>query len=437
MIRSRAARLSSVASLSPGLPAFGNSSKSAFLLRAVLLFILFAFYAVGAAAQDKAEAYLDFKVNLTNVEADYHNNNERLNAMLIHLDSIVMNPLRKVSRISVVGTASPEGPLKGNIRLAENRAKAFIRILQSRYNFPDSIYTVATIPEDWDGLRSMLRNDSTIPYGEIVLRFLDESEDMEPNLRERRLKSLAGGKAFDSMRTFTLPYLRRTSVIVDYDKRFIPPFAISDSVAHGARYLKQPMPSLPLELKLPAVSPLALPRRRFFAIKTNLLGDAMLCANLGIEIELWPRWSLDIPVWYSPYDITRRWRIRLLAVQPEVRYWLKNAGEGHYFGVHASVIGFNVSFNGDYRYQDPNHAAAGGGLGYGYAFHLDKSHRWSMEAQIGVGFITYKWDRYLNTGRNGEYLAQGKGTYWGITRAGITLAYKFYRDRKERRWMKW
>lgn len=144
-----------------------------------------------------------------------------------------------------------------------------------------------------------------------------------------------------------------------------------------------------------------------------------------------------MPVWYSPYDITDRWRIRLLATQPELRYWLKDAGAGHYFGAHASVVGFNVSTGGDYRYQDPNHAAFGLGLGYGYSFHLDKEKRWSIEGQIGAGYISYRWVKYHNTGRNGAAVSRGSGTYWGVTRAGIAISFKFYKERKGRRWMKW
>lgn len=54
-------------------------------------------------------------------------------------------------------------------------------------------------------------------------------------------------------------------------------------------------------------------RRRVIAIKTNLLFVAALTANLGFEAELWPHWSIDLPVWYSPYDITSTRKLRLLA----------------------------------------------------------------------------------------------------------------------------
>ncbi len=376
-------------------------------------------------------ARIDFKVNLIDVDNDYHGNDARLEKVLTEIDSMVLNPRMKVERITVVGTASPEGPYRNNVRLATGRARAFIKILQSRYSFPDSIYAVSTIPEDWEGMRLMLTENSSIPYAEVVLRFLDETGHLNPNARESRLKQFDGGRPYSSMLENVLPYLRRASVLVDYDTEWIRLHSILPSAALPASDTSL----LPRNIQPSAIQPSR--KQRFFALKTNLLGDLALCANLGFEVELWPHWSLDVPVWYSPYDITDRWRIRLLAVQPEVRYWLKDAGKGHYFGVHTTVAGFNVSLNGDWRYQDPNHAAFGLGVGYGYSFHLDKARRWSLEAQIGAGYISYKWIKYHNTGRNGAEYSSSSGTYWGITRAGLTLSYKFYFDRKGRRWMKW
>lgn len=407
----------------------------------LILVAMFAAQAVSAASADtlsvsaQTRARIDFKVNLTKFDKSYHGNDSVLGQMLAGLDSVVLDPRATVERITVVGTASPEGPYPNNVRLAEGRARAFIAILQNRYSFPDSIYSITTIPEDWEGMRVMLATDSTIPHGAAVLRLLGETADTDVDTRERRLRKLNGGAAFASMKRRVLPYLRRASVLVDYDTRWL--LSRMDSIVPAYSGLCRPAPAPDFaSIQMAAFAPRA-PRNRFFALKTNLLGDAALCANLGFELELWPRWSIDVPVWYSPYDITKGWRIRLLAVQPELRYWLREAGSGHYIGAHASVVGFNVSFDGDYRYQDPNHAAFGLGLGYGFAFHLDKAHRWGMEAQIGAGYLSYKWIKYHNTGRNGAEVSRGGGTYWGLTRAGIAISYKFYSQRKERRWMKW
>lgn len=377
----------------------------------------------------KVQSHIDFRVNLTDIDRTYHCNGSQFEKVLAAIDSMVLEPRMKVSRITIVGTASPEGPYENNVRLATDRAEALIRIFKGRYSFPDSIYAVSAIPEDWEGMRIMVAENDTIPYAGTVLAFLDKSGHLSPDIREDRLKRLDEGRPYASMRENVLPYLRRASVTVGYDLEWqncIQPIKPAE------------IKSLPLNLAVPTpeIRPLDIPttrKQRFIAVKTNLLGDAALCANLGVEIGLGQHWSLDVPVWYSPYDITDGWRIRLLATQPEVRYWLKDAGEGHYFGVHATVAGFNVSLGGDYRYQDPNHAAFGAGIGYGYAFHLDKSRHWSMEAQIGAGYICYEYIKFHNTGRNGAEVSRGKGTYWGVTRAGFAVAYKFYTGRKGRR----
>lgn len=384
----------------------------------------------------------DFKVNATNIDPTYRNNDAQLTKALARINSMVLNPQMKVSRITVVGIASPEGTFADNKRLSTGRAEAFIRILKDRYSFPDSMYVVSAIPEDWEGMRSMLVGNDTIPYAKEVLTYLDRSESFTPYEREARLKSLDKGRPYVSMYQYVFPCLRRTLVQVDYDTEWLKRRYLEQQKQRqelkpafvDVKPIQFPQPDIVVPTS--EIRPLDIPasrKQRFIAVKTNLLGDAALCANLGVEIGLWRHWSLDVPVWYSPYDITNGWRIRLLATQPEVRYWLKDTGEGHYFGVHATVAGFNVSMGGDYRYQDPNHAAFGAGIGYGYAFHLDKSRRWSMEAQIGAGYIGYEYIKYHNTGRNGAEVSRGKGTYWGVTRAGFAVAYKFYTGGKGRR----
>ncbi len=190
-----------------------------------------------------------------------------------------------------------------------------------------------------------------------------------------------------------------------------------------------------LSLQIPPAASSA-PQTRFYAVKTNLLFAAALCANLGFEVELWPRWSLDIPVWYSPYEISSSYKLRLLATQPEVRWWPKKAGEGHFIGLHAHVAGFDVALDDRERYQDPDHALWGMGLSYGYAMNLGKTKRWGLEFNIGVGFADYEYDVYLNQ-KNGPKIRSGSATYFGITRAGVSVSYRWNRARKNSKWMGW
>lgn len=129
------------------------------------------------------------------------------------------------------------------------------------------------------------------------------------------------------------------------------------------------------------------------------------------------------------YNITSRRNIRLLAVQPEIRWWPEEALRGHFIGLHTHVAGFNIALDDYARYQDPNHALWGLGLSYGYALPLGRAQRWGLEFTLGAGFAKYRYDAYRNR-ENGQKFASGSDCYWGITRAGITLSYKWDLSRK-------
>ena len=77
------------------------------------------------------------------------------------------------------------------------------------------------------------------------------------------------------------------------------------------------------------------------AVKTNLLTDIAASPNLGIEIGLAPKWSLDVTGEINDWDINRhKWKHWF--VQPEARYWLCETFGGHFFGLHA--IGGQYNF---------------------------------------------------------------------------------------------
>ena len=114
------------------------------------------------------------------------------------------------------------------------------------------------------------------------------------------------------------------------------------------------------------------------AVKTNLLYDAMLNINGGIEVGLAPRWSLDFSANYNNWTFSggKRWKNWFL--QPEARYWLCDRFSGHFLGLHLhggkynvggldngiNFLGSDFSQLGDYRYQG---WFAGAGVAYGYA----------------------------------------------------------------------
>ena len=78
------------------------------------------------------------------------------------------------------------------------------------------------------------------------------------------------------------------------------------------------------------------------AIKSNLLYDATTTMNLGLEIGLAPKWSLDLSANYNPWKFNDETRLRHWGVQPEFRYWFCEKFNGHFLGLHGHYAKYNM-----------------------------------------------------------------------------------------------
>lgn len=159
-----------------------------------------------------------------------------------------------------------------------------------------------------------------------------------------------------------------------------------------------------------------------FAIKTNALYWATTTLNLGFEVGLSKKFTLDVSGNYNPWEFSDNKQIKHWLVQPELRYWLCERFYGHFFGLHAHYAEANVSnlnmFGlGHDRYQGNIY---GGGISYGYQWILNK--RWSMEATIGVGYARIDYDKY-NCGECGNKIGKGHKNYVGPTKVGLSIIY--------------
>ena len=330
----------------------------------------------------------------------------------------------KLAYVWVGGSASPEGIVEWNKKLAGYRSAALADFLHGKIEFPENQLRVENLGEDWYSVTRILKK-SDFPDKEKILDIINTETDL--TLRKNKIKAIDGGESWSRLVREIFPLFRNARMVIVCHAEHVKDITLEPS-----------LPIMPVpEIKLPELSlqpvetaPRSQSEYRFWSLKTNALFLAALTANLGFEVELWRKWSLDIPVWYSPYDITPTRKLRLLAVQPEIRRWTKKAGEGHFFGLHTHVAGFNVAINDHGRYQDPNHALWGMGLSYGYAIHLGKHKRWGIEFNLGAGFAEYDYDVYRNWA-NGPKFRSGSDWYWGITRAGISISYKWYKERKK------
>lgn len=162
-------------------------------------------------------------------------------------------------------------------------------------------------------------------------------------------------------------------------------------------------------------------------LKNNLVYDATLTPNLGVEVGLGKKTTLDITGGYNPFEFNNGKKFKHWLVQPEFRFWTCERFNGLFFGLHAhggeyNVAGLHLPFGlfkslRDHRYEGYFY---GGGVSIGYQWILGK--HWNLEASIGGGYARIHYDKY-KCEDCGPKLKTGNYNYWGPTKAAISIIY--------------
>ena len=143
--------------------------------------------------------------------------------------------------------------------------------------------------------------------------------------------------------------------------------------------------------------------------------------NVAADVQVGKHLSVELPILWCPWHISSKHAVKTFTFQPEARYWLGQPGTGHFFGLHAHVGWFNVKWNRD-RYQDADRPLLGAGISYGYL--LPFNEHWAGEFTLGAGYANMRYDTYYNMD-NGARIDTRTKNYWGITRVGLSVVYRF------------
>ena len=169
------------------------------------------------------------------------------------------------------------------------------------------------------------------------------------------------------------------------------------------------------------------------AVKTNLLYDATATVNIGMEIGLAPKWTLDVSGNLNAWSKNAHTKWKHWMVQPEARYWFCDRFSRHFLGAHLiggafnfgninnsmSFLGTDFSVLSDKRYQG---YAYGCGVAYGFAFVLSK--QLNLELEAGAGYVCLDYETYECDGC-GRKVAEGVHHYVGPTKAAVNLVFVF------------
>lgn len=348
--------------------------------------------------------------------ADYKGNKEAIEGMSQLIQTNRSGIESGDIKVRVLGFCSSYGSVKENLAVAKNRSNQVKSYFIVHEGLKEEHFRTTNSTRRWRGLKDVIAVSYLFDVdhsGRLVTpdRQSDTALPVEPVVEE---ESSAPAKESDSTTESMTPSI-------------VPATEATPNIEEGASASDLLATSeTPLDKQVEPVEPIPSvqdeePSYRW-AVKTNVAYLAATVANLGIEYSFGEHYSIDLPVIYSPYTVSRDFRLRFLAVQPEFRYWLRKPLQGHFFGVHLNMGAFNVAVNSNTRYQSPD-GFYGVGISYGYV--LPIARHWAAEFTLGAGYVYTKYDSYYNI-PNGALLERGiRYNYWGLTKVGISLSYRF------------
>ncbi|MCD7937156.1 MAG: DUF3575 domain-containing protein [Tannerellaceae bacterium] len=162
-------------------------------------------------------------------------------------------------------------------------------------------------------------------------------------------------------------------------------------------------------------------------IKNNILYDAMLSPNLGVEIAISQKVTVDLIGSYNPFTLKDGKKFKHWLIQPEVRYWFCERFNGFFIGGHLHGGQYNFaklhlpfgirSQLKTNRYEGHYYGA---GISGGYQWMLGR--RWNLEASLGLGYARFHYHKYDCTDC-GPRTGHGNHNYFGPTKATISIIY--------------
>ena len=395
------------------------------------LLLLYGGYAQAQELRDSVKIY--FRQGYSVLDLSRRNNKQSLDRIADSLKTSYADSVYQLRRIMVVGGASPEGSIPLNRRLSVNRAKVLFNYLSRYGELPDSLKTNVFLGRDWNGLIRLVKDDENLPYREETMELLYElaedaaNNDLSKGDHLRRMQRLRGGEPYWYMYRKYFPELRASRLYLWYEKVWNPLAPVS---------MPPVKPTMP---QTRAVEPMIVPyvppqpRKWYMAVKTNMLYDALLVPNIGVEAYFGKDWSVAANLMYAWWKTDRRhWYWRTYGGDLSVRKWLGKAAKakpltGHHLGVYGQIFTYDFETGGKgyiggkpggTLWDKMNYSA---GVEYGYS--LPVAYRLNIDFSIAVGYWGGTYYEYKPVDNCYVWQSTKERHWFGPTKAEVSLVW--------------
>lgn len=374
------------------------------------------------ATKDKSK--LTYRVSQTWIDSSYRSNASSLKA----IEEILKND-RTIRSVRITATSSPEGPASKNAELARMRAETLEKLILSSLSYKQRTpeISISFTPENWDGLTKTVRN---VYYLTDRVKIMDilEDDSISDSTRKWRLRQIDGGHTWDFMKRHYMTGLRLACIEgITYSQ--------DDTIASPEYTLSGQMPAKILHetgLKYPARTNMdgsdqeAGECRRGFtaALRTNLLYDAALIPNIGLEFHLGKGWSLGAGwncAWWDNDSRHHFWR--LYGGELELRKYFGPAARrrpmsGHHLSLYAQAGTYDFEVGAQGQLSELSYGA---GLAYGYSVPIARSL--NLDLAVGMGYIGGDYKIYEPQDGCYVWLETRGRRYLGPTKAEVSLVW--------------
>jgi hypothetical protein len=407
------------------------------LFKVILLSFLSCSVLFVSAQETRDSVKIYFHKGRTEIDLSLRDNRRSLEKISRRILEYRPDTAFSICKIMVVGAASPEGSIELNRRLSELRAKRLFDHVCGYSPLPDTLKTSVFVGRDWRGLLRLVENDPGMPGKSETVELLqgivsevEASGNGENKINE--LKRLRYGIPYRYMYRNLFPDLRASCLYIWYEsKRKSFPAMQVISHLHDTLYL--PCKLSPFGGETGGFQSGEKHGPFYMAVKTNMLYDALLVPNIGVEFYVGKNWSLAgnwMYAWWKSDRHHNYWR--LYGGDLEVRRWFgRKASEkplaGHHIGLYGRIFTYDLETGGTgYMGGKPggtlwdkmNYSV---GLEYGYS--LPVARRLNLDFVIGVGYWGGEYHKYAPI--DGHYVwKETRRRHWfGLTEAEISLVW--------------
>ncbi|VFB14418.1 putative exported transmembrane protein [Bacteroides heparinolyticus] len=361
-------------------------------------------------------------------DLSFRGNGDRMDAFTLRLETLLSDPSCRLLGVRMVSGASPEGNTALNKTLSEERASRFRRYLNGRFTGRD-IPVISHAPGiDWERLLLLTEADPDVPHRTQALDILRHTPEWITrdgavvDGRKHRLAMLGGGSTWRYMESHLFPELRSSVLQLRYECAY-----------PGTDTVRVTRTDTVVSVRIDTVSvvrvdTVALPGARkpfYLGLSTNLLYDALLVPNIGLEVYLGRGWSVAADWMYAWWKSDRRHRYhRIYGGELELRRRFgskpgRSPLTGHHLGVYGQVLTYDLEWGGEGYLGD--RWSYGGGVSYGYSAPIGR--RLNIDFMLGIGYLGGEYFEYVP--QDGCYLwrATRQRHWFGPTKAAVSLVW--------------